>query len=109
MNRAMLWGAERRSGANLQQLYERGGMKVLSYIVSILYYLIPVSAAVFFFVSIFRYVLAKRKNKKMPGSYTPEQMKSRKICLIVSSVIAGILALVVLAFIGLLMMAVAFM
>lgn len=74
-----------------------------------LYYIIPAAALVFFAISLFRYHYAKHKNKRIPGTYTPEQMKSRKICLIVSSVIAGIMAVVILAFIGLLMMAVAFM
>jgi len=82
---------------------------VLSYVISILYYLIPASALVFFIVSLVRFVYARRKNKRSPGTYSEEAMKSRKICLIVSSVIAGILAAVVLGFIGLLMMAVAFM
>lgn len=82
---------------------------MLSYITSILYYLIPVAALLFFAGSLIFYLVAKRKNKRVPGTYSPEQIKTRKICLIVSTVIAGILAVVVLAFIGLLMMAVAFM
>lgn len=82
---------------------------MLSYIISILYYLIPTGAVLFFVGSLIAYNVAKRKNKRVPGTYSPEQIKTRKICLIVSSVIAGILAVVVLAFIGLLMMAVAFM
>lgn len=78
-------------------------------IVEALYYIIPATALIFFGVSLFRYCYAKHKNKRIPGTYSPEQMKSRKICLIVSSVIFGIMAVVVLAFIGLLMLAVAFM
>ncbi len=82
---------------------------MLSYIVSALYYIIPAAAILFFGISLFRYCYARHKNKRTPGTYSESQIKSRKICLIVSSVIAGILAVVVLAFIGLLMMAVAFM
>ena len=82
---------------------------MLSHIISVLYYLIPAAALIFFGVSLLRFCYAKYKNKRMPGKYSAEQMKSRKLCLIVSSVIAGILAAVVLAFVGLLMMAVAFM
>ena len=78
-------------------------------IVEALYYIIPAAALVFFIISFARWRDAKEQNKRTPGTYSPEQMKSRKICLIVASVIAGILAVVVLAFIGLLMMAVAFM
>ena len=82
---------------------------MLSYIISALYYIIPLFAVLFFGISLFRYLYAKRRNKRIPGAYTDAQMKSRKVWLIVSSVVAGILAVVVLAFIGLLMMAVAFM
>jgi len=82
---------------------------MLSYIISALYYIIPAAALIFFGISLFRYCYAKHKNKRTPGTYSPEQMNSRKIFLIVASIIAGILAVVVLAFIGLLMMAVAFM
>ena len=78
-------------------------------IVEALYYIIPAAALIFFGISLLRFCYAKLKNKRAPGTYSPEQMKSRKIFLIVASVIAGILAVVVLAFIGLLMMAVAFM
>ena len=82
---------------------------MLSYFISALYYIIPLFAVLFFGISLFRYLYAKHKNKRTPGTYSDTQIKSRKICLIESSVIAGILAVVVLAFIGLLMMAVAFM
>ena len=82
---------------------------MLSYLISVLYYLIPAAAITFFVGSLISYFMAKSKNKQVPGTYSAEQMKTRKICLIVSAVIAGILAVVVLAFIGLLMMAVAFM
>ena len=82
---------------------------MLSYIISYLYYIIPAAAVLLFGISLFRYCYAKHKNKRSPGTYTDAQMKSRKVWLIVSSVVAGILAVVVLAFIGLLMMAVAFM
>ena len=82
---------------------------MLSYIISALYYIIPAAALFFFGVSLFRYHYAKYKNKRTPGTYSPDRIRSRKICLIVSSVIAGILAVVVLAVIVLLMMAVAFM
>ena len=82
---------------------------MLSYIISVLYYLIPAAAISLFVGSLLSYCTAKSKNKKAPGTYSAEQMRARKIFLIVSSVIAGLLLLVVLAFIGLLMMAVAFM
>jgi len=82
---------------------------VLTFISSVLFFLIPIAALVFFIVSLILYIIAKSKNKRIPGTYSPEQIKTRKICLIVSSIILGIFLVVVLSFIGLLMMAVAFM
>ncbi|MBR6708156.1 MAG: hypothetical protein IKL84_00595 [Clostridia bacterium] len=78
-------------------------------LIEALYYLIPAAALVFFVVSLVRYLAAIRRNKLSPGTYSERQMKDRRLCLIISAVIAGIMAAVILAFIGLLMMAVAFM
>ena len=78
-------------------------------IVELLYYLIPTAALIFFAVSLTVYILAKKRNARIPGTYSESQIKSKKLCLIISSVIAGIMLVVILAFIGLLMMAVAFM
>lgn len=82
---------------------------MLSYIISALYYIIPIAAVLLFGIALFRFCYAKHKNKRTPGTYTEAQMKNRKIFLIIASVIAGAMALVVLAFMGLLLMAVAFM
>lgn len=79
---------------------------ILTYL---MFYGIPASAVVFFAVSLFRYCHGKHLNKRTPETVPPEKMKSRKICLIVSSIIAGILAAVVIGFAVLLLMAVAFM
>jgi len=79
------------------------------YLIQSLYYLIPISALVFFAVSLILYIKARRKNKRIPGSYSASQLKTRLILLIVSAVIFGIMALVVVAFFLLLLMAVAFM
>ena len=75
----------------------------------LLYYLIPIAALIFFLVSLIFFCSAKHKNKKCPGTYSSSQMKSRLVCLIVSSVIFGIIALVFIGFILLIMMAVAYM
>ena len=76
---------------------------------SILFFSIPTIIIALFGVSIYRYLSAKRKNKLTPGAVSPEEMKKRKIWLIVSAIIAGALAVVVIGFIALLFMAVAFM
>ncbi len=78
-------------------------------IVEALYYIIPAAALLFFAISLFRYQYAGYKNKRAPGTYNQSQMKLRKIFLVVSSVIVGIMMAVIVSFIILLSMAVAFM
>lgn len=70
---------------------------------------IPVAAIVFFVVSLLRYRSAKKSNMQTPGTYSKEQMKSRRELMIISSVIAGILVAVVIAYVCLVFLAVAFM
>jgi len=79
------------------------------YLMEFLYFAIPVAAIIFFVVSLCLYLSAKKQNKLQPGSVSAQTLRSRKIMLIVSSVIAGVLAVVVFAFVALMFMAVAFM
>ena len=79
------------------------------YLMEFLYFAIPVAAIIFFVVSLCLYLSAKKQNKLQPGSVSTQTLRSRKTMLIVSSVIAGVLVVVFLAFVALLFMAVAFM
>ena len=79
------------------------------YLVTFLYYSIPIGALLFFFVSLFRFLSARQKNQKQPGSVDDVRMKLLKQMLITSSVIVGLLIAVVVGFILLLMTAVTFM
>lgn len=79
------------------------------YLMEFLYFAIPVAAIIFFVVSLCLYFSAKKQNKLQPGSVSAQTLRSRKTMLIVSSVIAGVLVVVFLAFVALLFMAVAFM
>ena len=79
------------------------------YLTVILFYSIPATVIAFFVVSLICFLRAKKKNRSMPGTYTSTQLKVRRLCLTVSSVIAGVMVTVVLAFVGLLFMAIAFM
>jgi len=81
----------------------------MAYLMQYVFYAIPVAAIVFFAVSLYRYRRAKKENKKNPDTFSTAEIKARRILLIVSSVIAGTLAAVVIAFAVLLGMAVAFM
>lgn len=75
----------------------------------LLFFGIPAIVLVLFVVSLVRYVVAKRKNKKMPGSFSDSEIKKRQIMLIVLSVIVGVFVVVVVGFIALMFMAVAYM
>ena len=82
---------------------------MLYYMTTALFYSIPVAVIVFFVISLIRFLCAKRKNRMVPGTFSEAQLKARRLCLIVSSVVAGIMVIVVLTFVGLLFMAIAFM
>lgn len=75
----------------------------------ILFFGIPAILLLLFGISVYRYVSAKKANREQPGTYSPEEMKKRKLLLIVSSAVAGVLVAVVIGFVALLFMAVAFM
>ena len=75
----------------------------------IFFFAIPIILMVLFGISLYRYVSAKKQNKVAPGTFSDVEIKKRKIMLIVLSVIAGVLAVIVVGFLALLFMAVAFM
>ena len=55
------------------------------------------------------YFPAKKKEKKQPGSVEPSKLKKYRTMFVISSVIAGVLLLIVAGFMALMFMAVAFM
>ena len=75
----------------------------------ILFFSIPIILIALFGISVFRYVSAKKQNKAAPGTFSDDEIKKRKIMLIVLSVITAVLAAIVIGFIALMFMAVAFM
>lgn len=79
------------------------------FIYDFLFFSIPMAAILFFGISLYRYCSAISKNKKIPGTFPPAEIKKRLILLIVSSVIMGVLLLIVIGFIALLFMAIAYM
>ena len=75
----------------------------------IFFFAIPIILIALFGVSLYRYISAKKQNKMAPGTFSDAEIKKRRIMLIVLSVIAGALAVIVIGFIALMFMAVAFM
>lgn len=74
-----------------------------------LIYLIPLVAIIFFIVSICNYVAAKKKYKAEPNDLNAQKKSAAKTVLIVSSIIMGVLLVVVIGFIALMYTAVAYM
>ncbi len=82
----------------------------MAYIISqLLFYGIPGAAVLFFGISLYRYCYAKYRNKRAEGSFGEDELWRRRILLILSSVMMGMLLAVVIGFSLLLLMAVAFM
>ncbi|MBO5967868.1 MAG: hypothetical protein J6S14_05145 [Clostridia bacterium] len=79
------------------------------YLTETILLLIPTGALAGFFVSLFMYLYAKRKNKRAPGSYSERQMRYKGYILGVFSVIAGAMLIAIAALVILLYTAVAFM
>ncbi len=79
------------------------------YIYDILFFAIPIVLLTFWGISIYRFVSAKKKNARDPETFSSSEMKTRKIVLIIASVLAGVILAIVIGFIALLFMAVAFM
>lgn len=79
------------------------------YYVQYVFYGLPVLALIFFIVSLCRFIYAKKKNKIQPGWFGVAEMRKRKRLLVISSVIAGVFAAVIVGLAILLYTAVAFM
>lgn len=82
---------------------------MLSFISNFLFFAIPILTLIFFIFSICNYCSAKVKSKKQPDSVPQHVLKSRKIMLIVSSILFGILILCVIGIIVLLYNAIVYM
>ena len=80
---------------------------------NILYYTfffaIPIILVIYWGLSIYRYVTAKKQNKVVPGTFSDAEIKKRKIRLIILSVISVVFLAIVIGFIALIYMAVAYM
>ena len=79
------------------------------YLTQAFFWLVPTVAVVGFFVSLFMYFGAKKKNKRAPGTFSEASMKARKTWFIVFSLIAVAMLAAIIALVILLYMAVAYM
>ena len=79
------------------------------YLVYALFWGLPIFSVLWFAVSLYRFLIAKRRIKRGRQQYSAAEMKRRKIQLIISSVLFGVVALIALSLFALLLLAVAFM
>lgn len=81
----------------------------MAIIIMLIYLAVPIAALVFFLVSLCLYISAKNQERRLPGSVNPQTLQTRKVMLIVSSVIAGVLVAVLIGFMILVMSSIAYM
>lgn len=81
----------------------------MSYLSVFAFLSVPVIAIIYFIVSLVNYQSAKKKNKQTPDTYNKEEIKTRKKHLIISSCVAGILFAIIIAFVCLFFIGIAYM
>jgi len=94
----------------LKNIIEETMLEILLYeLYEIFFFTIPIIFIVFFGISLYRYVSAKNQNKVAPGTFSDDEVKKRKVILIVLSVISCVFVAIVIGFIVLMFMSVAYM
>lgn len=78
-------------------------------IFGVLLFGVPTLSLALFFISLYRYVSAKRKNKRTPDAFSEAEIGARKMMLVIFSVISGVLLSILIGLTVLLCLAVAFM
>ena len=78
---------------------------MLWYLIAFLLFALPALAVVLFIVSLVRYLRARLENWMAPGAFSKEELKKRRIALIVFSCIVGFFVLVFAGLIALLALA----
>ena len=79
------------------------------YIFYALFFGAPVAAVIFFIVSLILFLKASKTNKKTPGVFSASVLATRRVLLIISSVIAIVTVSVVVTIVSLVYMALAYM
>ena len=81
----------------------------MDYVFYVLFFALPFLTVGFFGISLFRYLCAKKANKKNPDTFSSDEIKKRKLLFIISTVVMGVFVTVVVGVIVLLCMAIAYM
>lgn len=75
----------------------------------ILFFVIPIAAVTFFIISLCSFLSVRKKTKLQPDSVNMQEYRKRKIMMIISSIIAGVLMTIVICFCVLIALAVQYM
>jgi hypothetical protein len=81
----------------------------MDYVFYVLFFALPFLTVGFFGISLFRYLSARKTNKKNPDTFSADEIKKRKLLFIISSVVMGVFVTIVIGVIVLLCMAIAYM
>ncbi len=76
---------------------------------SLLFFAIPAAVFIFFVVCLICFLLAKRKNKLHPDTYSAAQISTRKVLLIISATMLGMMLAMIISIMIVFMSAIAFM
>lgn len=82
---------------------------LLQYVGIFSFFALPVGAICFFVLSLIRFIKGKRALRNAPDSISPEAMGKRKLCLILSIVILGVLLAVFIGLCALVFIGIAYM
>lgn len=79
------------------------------YLLAAVFFAAPLAALGYFILSLSEYLSCRKRNKLAPGSVHEEELRSKKITLIVAAAVFGVLLAVILGFILVLATAVIYM
>ncbi len=82
---------------------------MLDAIFAVLYMTIPALLLVFLGISLYRYASARKREKRAPGSVSPQVLKNRRNTLIVAATLVGVMLVVFVGFMILLILSIAYM
>ena len=84
-------------------------MSFISIILGGIFLSLPVVLITLWIISLCRFISAKNKNKTAPNTFSADEIKSRRIAMIVLSIVVGALVAIVIGIISLLFLALTFM
>lgn len=82
---------------------------LILFLFGVIFYILPITLIALFGVSLYRYIYAKKQNKIAPCTFCDDEVKKRKISLIVFSVLAGAFIAIFIGLIALMLTSISYM